>query len=214
MTDIYKHLRPENCYHKIYWESNSEFEEIRDLVLSEGNWLGENYTKKNLLLEDRRGYSVVFSKETHEPMVMGGVYACGLWNPKVARHLDRVYTFPQFRNHSFGGIYASMTLVKQHIIDPLIEVNNYESYFISMQSRYNKKDDMHWKIWKKAFFKNEIGIGWEEDNKNMVRCCSADVQKCYQNFIYINMNEDDFFQKNMSKCLISKTEWETLPRGI
>ena len=87
-----------------------------------------------------------------------------------------------------------MTLVKEHILDPLIKVNNYDCYFISMQNRYNKKDDMHWKIWKRAFFKNEIGKGWKEDNDNMLRCCSADVQQCFQNFIYINMNDDNFFE--------------------
>ena len=38
----------ENFYNKIYYETSSEFEEIRDLCLSEGNWLGHNFTKKRL----------------------------------------------------------------------------------------------------------------------------------------------------------------------
>lgn len=211
----YDYLKPENCYHKIYWESTPEFEEVRELALSEDNWLGNNYTKKNLLIEDRRGYSVVFTKDTHEPIIMGGVYACGLWHPKVARTLDRCYTFKKFRTESWTGVKLGFELLHAHIIGPLMEVNDYESYFITMQNREQKRNmDTHWKIWKKGFFLNNIGKKWTDDSENMVRCCGADVQKCYQNFLFINMNEENFFQDNMKKCLISKAEWENLPRGI
>lgn len=59
-------------YHKIYHTSCEEFEAVRNKCLEEDNWLRNNYTKENLVIEDHKGYCVVYNVETHEPIVMGG----------------------------------------------------------------------------------------------------------------------------------------------
>ena len=38
----------DNFYNKTYFESSTEFEELREICLSEGNWLGHNFTKDRL----------------------------------------------------------------------------------------------------------------------------------------------------------------------
>ena len=37
---------------KIYYQTDSEFEQIRNLCLEENNWLRYNYTRENLIIEE------------------------------------------------------------------------------------------------------------------------------------------------------------------
>ena len=59
-----------NTFIKIYYNSCAEFEEVRSEVLCENNWLGQNYTKQNLIIENHKGFGVVYQKSTGKPMVI------------------------------------------------------------------------------------------------------------------------------------------------
>jgi hypothetical protein len=88
---------PDNFYHKIYFESCNEFEEVRELCLSEDNWLHNLYTVENLIIDNHHGYSVIYSKDTDEPVGMAGVFNDGRYPKNVARQLHREYLFPKYR---------------------------------------------------------------------------------------------------------------------
>ena len=44
---------------KIYYETCSEFEDVRKLCLQEDNWLRKNYVKENLIIEHHTGLSLI-----------------------------------------------------------------------------------------------------------------------------------------------------------
>ena len=87
----------DNTHVKIYYESTSEFEKVRDICLEEDNWLRNNYTRENLKIEEHSGYGVLYQTSTGKPMVMGGVFNDSRYPPNVAKQVNRLYTFPDFR---------------------------------------------------------------------------------------------------------------------
>jgi hypothetical protein len=86
-----------NTHIIIYHKSCDEFEQVRNICLSENNWLRHNYTVENLILEQHSGYGVVYQTSTGKPMVMGGVFNDGRYPNNVAKMINRLYTFPDFR---------------------------------------------------------------------------------------------------------------------
>lgn len=62
-----------DTYIEVYYKSSPEFERVRELCLEEDNWLRDNYTRENLILEEHTGYGVVYQESSGKPMVMGGV---------------------------------------------------------------------------------------------------------------------------------------------
>ena len=101
--------------------------------MQEDNWLRYNYTKENLMVEQHTGYGVVYQTSTGKPMVMGGVFNDGRYPKNVAKQINRLYTFPEFRMK-----HTDMTdgfRVTCSLIDALEKVNNYEVYLITMQNR-------------------------------------------------------------------------------
>lgn len=205
-----EHILPENCYHKIYWENTTEFEEVRTLCVSErNNWLVSNYTKENMDLSDQRGYSVVYSKFNDEPVMMAGVMASGLWPQHVARTLNRLWIFPQYRQRTQEGIIQLNITGKIHMIDPLMELNNYKLYFVSMQSRKGKSEDRWWRTAKHAF--HSAHEGWK-DHDMLIKVIDQNVQKAYHNFFYYE-NEPGYFEGWANKPLITKDDWLKLPEG-
>ena len=198
----------DNFYHKIYHESNKEFEEIRELCLSENGWLNEIYTRESLVLEKHIGYSVVFDKTTHEPVGMAGLFNDGRYPQNVARHLHREYLFPKYRQHTMQGIVNAFSLYQTHIIEPLNSLANLDCCFIGVQNRYKKKSKGYWKVFSSAAtqgLKNFVlGEGY-------IQTCPHNVQKCWQNYIYCENVIGAWGQ--WDKQIIDHEQWLLLDEG-
>jgi len=191
---------------KIYYESNSEFEEIRSLCLSENNWLGYNYTKENLIIEDHTGYGVVFQTSTGKPMVMGGVFNGGRYPANVAKQINRLYTFPEFRMK-----HTDMTdgfRVTCSLIDALEKVNDYEIYLITMQNR-NRGSKRWWDAW--VHHMKLASSGKWTLGQGYIQTCPWMVQKCWQNYVYREIRKDSYAEWNPK--IIFEDEWRLLPEG-
>jgi len=191
---------------KIFFESDSEFEEIRHECLKEDNWLKENYTKENLVIEDHSGYGVLFKKSTGQPIIMGGVFNDGRFPPNVARHFNRIYTFPEFRmkpSEMLQGFTVSCILV-----DKLKEINNYDVYIMTMQNR-KKKSRGFWDVW--VHYMNEASNNaWTKGN-GYIQSCPHNVQKCWQNFVWQETVPGAFSSWNPK--IIDHEMWSSLDEG-
>ena len=193
-----------NTHIIIYHKSCDEFEQVRNICLSENNWLRHNYTVENLILEQHSGYGVVYQTSTGKPMVMGGVFNDGRYPNNIAKMVNRLYTFPDFRmklTDMSDGFRVTCSL-----IDKLISINNYECYLITMQNR-PRLGKRWWDTWVKymSIASNDMwytGSGY-------IQTCNHNVQKCWQNYVYTN---DEAF-KLWNPNLITHTEWESLPEG-
>lgn len=192
---------------KIYYETCSEFEAVRELCLQENNWLRNNYTKEHLVLEEHTGYGVVYQKSTGKPMVMGGVFNDGRYPKNVAKQINRLYTFPDFRMK-----HTDMTdgfRVTCSLISALETVNNYDVYLITMQNRL-RGGKRWWDTWVKHMdiasnSKWTLGKGY-------IQTCNAQVQKCWQNYVYYETRKDAFIEWN--PAIISDTGWVIMPEGL
>jgi hypothetical protein len=198
----------ENFYNKIYYETSSEFEEIRDLCLSEGNWLGHNFTKERLRIEDHTGFSVVFNKHTNEPVVWGGVFNDGRFPKKVARMCNRFYTFPKWRLQSKEGLIAGWNLANTYIIEPLIEINDYDCYFMAMQTRTKKSSKGYFRIWVDTL--RAVNADWTRHNEYL-QTVPHNNKKCWQNFMYLELKENSF--KVWNPPTINQIQWDLLDDG-
>jgi hypothetical protein len=191
---------------KIYYKSNSEFEAARDICLQEDNWLRKNYTKENLVIEQHTGYGVVYQKSTGKPMVMGGVFNDGRYPKNVAKQINRLYTFPDFRMK-----HTDMTdgfRVTCSLIDALEKVNTYEVYLITMQNR-PRGGKRWWDTWVKHMdlaSNNKWTLG-----KGYIQTCPWMVQNCWQNFVYYETVSKAFTAWNPTA--ITDEEWQNMPEG-
>lgn len=191
---------------KIYYNSCQEFETVRKLCLEEDNWLRYNYTKENLIIEQHTGYGVVYQKSSGKPMVMGGVFNDSRYPKNVAKQINRLYTFPEFRMK-----HTDMTdgfRVTCSLIDALEKVNDYEIYLITMQNR-NRGGKRWWDTWVKhmAIASNNkwiLGQGY-------IQTCPWMVQKCWQNFVYYETSPNKF--QAWGPTIINHKEWLKLPEG-
>jgi hypothetical protein len=197
-----------DTYIEIYYKSNPEFEKVRELCLEEDNWLRHNYTRENLILEEHTGYGVVYQESSGKPMVMGGVFRDNRYPRNVAKMINRLYTFPDFRmTHSdmTDGFRVTCSL-----IDELASINTYELYLITMQNRRGGKSKRWWDTWVKhmdiaSSGKWKLGTGY-------LQTCPANVQKCWQNYVYMEIvsgSLSEWSPKNMSH-----EEWLALEEGI
>jgi hypothetical protein len=196
---------PANFYHKIFLESTTEFEEIREYCLAEDNWLRSNYTKEFLVLEKLNGYSVIFEKGTDEPAGMGGLYNGGLYPDSVGKHLHREYTFPKFRQRTAEGVVNGWKIFNEHLIKPLNTINpQFDTFFIGMQTRYKKQSKGYWKIFTDTMI--TAMPEWSLGN-GYIRTCPHDVQKCFQNYAYVGNIEV------CSEQIITQEQWDNLIQG-
>jgi len=191
---------------KIYYQTDSEFEQIRNLCLEENNWLRYNYTRENLIIEDHSGYGVVYQTSTGKPMVMGGVFNDGRYPTNASKMINRLYTFPEFRMK-----HTDMTdgfRVTCSLIDKLVTINSYEVYLITMQNR-PRGGKRWWDTWVKqmAIASNNkwiLGNGY-------IQTCPWPVQKCWQNFVYYETVPGKFAEWNPK--IITDDEWHQLEKG-
>jgi len=199
----------ENFYNKIYYETSPEFEEIRELCLSEGNWLGHNFTKDRLKLEEHTGFSVVFHKQTHTPVVWGGVFNDGRFPKHVARMCNRFYTFPDWRLQNREGLIAGWNLANTYIIEPLIKVNSYDCYFMAMQTRTKKLSKGYFRVWVETL--RAVNPEWTM-HEQYLQTVPHNNQKCWQNFMYLEIEKGSF--TNWSPAVIDQLQWQQLPEGV
>jgi len=191
---------------KIYYESCDEFEHVRDICLREDNWLQHNYVRESLILEQHSGYGVVYQTSTMKPMVMGGVFNDSRYPNNIAKMINRLYTFPDFRMK-----FVDMTdgfRVTCSLINRLIEINDYDCYLITMQNR-PRGGKRWWDIWV-----NHMNIASNNQwvtGKGYVQTCPYNVQKCWQNFVYKEMITGVF--NTWDPKVISDDEWQQLPEG-
>lgn len=206
----YEDIDPANAESRIYWDSCPEFEEVRrECMADKDNWLRENYSKDNLVIEDHRGFVVSYRKDTGEPMGMGGVYASGLWDQHTARILNRMYVFPKYRQHGMKGLGLGWNHVSEHIINPLMDANDYKLYLISMQDRGRPRHTF-FKAMVKSF-QSSIS-GWTEEEDMLIKSCYQDVKQCYQYFMYHEC-EEGYYDNWKNKPIITKDDWSALPLG-
>jgi len=190
----------------IYYKSLAKFEEARRLCLQEDNWLKHNYTEENLVIEQHTGYGVVYQTSTGKPMVMGGVFSDDRYPKNVAKMINRLYTFPEFRMK-----HTDMTdgfRVTCSLIDALIKVNNYDCYLITMQNR-KRGGNRWWDVWVKHMdiasnAKWKLGNGY-------IQTCPWPVQKCWQNFVYLETTVGSFAEWNPTT--FTYDQWIHLDEG-
>ena len=195
-----------NTHIKIYYETSPEFEEVRELCLQEDNWLRYNYVKENLVVEQHKGYGVVYQTSTGKPMVMGGVFNDGRYPKNVAKQINRLYTFPEFRMK-----HTDMTdgfRVTCSLIDALEKVNNYDVYLITMQNR-PRGGKRWWDTWvyhMDIASKRKWTLG-----QGYIQTCPWMVQKCWQNYVYRETKKGSYAEWNPK--IIFEEEWQALPEG-
>lgn len=196
----------EDTHIEIYYKSTTDFEKVRTQCLEEDNWLRYNYTAENLVVEQHTGYGVVYQTSTGKPMVMGGVFNDGRYPSNVAKQINRLYTFPEFRMK-----HTDMTdgfRVTCSLVDALEKVNNYDVYLITMQNR-PRGGKRWWDVWCKHMDlasngKWILGAGY-------IKTCPHNVQKCWQNFVYYETRLGNY--KDWNPQTITHTEWQALPEG-
>jgi hypothetical protein len=195
-------------YHKIYHESCAEFEEVRELCLSEDNWLREIYTPQSLILENHVGYGVVYHKATNEPVVMAGLFNDGRYPANIARHMHRGYLFPKFRQRNFQGIVDSFRLYDTHLIKPLNLIKQFDAYFIAIQDRNKKETKGYWNVMSSAICTAIPGF---TPGICYVQTCPFDVQQCWQHHVYYEHVLTAWTGWN--KRFVSDEQWAAMPRG-
>lgn len=190
----------------IYYQSNNEFESVRSQCLLEDNWLRHNYTRENLVIEQHSGYGVVYQTSTGKPMVMGGVFNNGRYPKNVAKQINRLYTFPEFRmKHSdmTDGFRVTCSL-----IDALEKANDFDVYLITMQNR-NRGGKRWWDVWRDQM---DIASDFKWRRKEgYIQTCPWMVRKCWQNFVYYETKPDAF--DRWGPCLLDEQSWSALPGG-
>lgn len=195
-----------NTHIKIYHETCPEFEEVRELCLQEDNWLRYNYIKENLVVEQHTGYGVVYQTSTGKPMVMGGVFNDGRYPKNVAKQINRLYTFPDFRMK-----HTDMTdgfRVTCSLIDALEKVNDYEVYLITMQNR-NRGGKRWWDTWRHHM--DIASNGKWKYQEGYIQTCPWNVQKCWQNFVYCETVNGAF--NRWCPDIITDEGWHKMPEG-
>lgn len=190
----------------IYYQSNNEFESVRSQCLLEDNWLRHNYTKENLVIEQHSGYGVVYQTSTGKPMVMGGVFNDSRYPKNVAKQINRLYTFPEFRmKHSdmTDGFRVTCSL-----IDALEKDNDFDVYLITMQNR-NRGGKRWWDVWR-DHMDAASNFKWQRRD-GYIQTCPWMVQKCWQNFVYYETRPGAFDQ--WCPQILDELSWAGLPEG-
>ena len=201
-------LNPDNFYHKIYYESSAEFEEVRELCLSEDNWLRHIYTPELLILEKHVGYVVAYDKVTHEPAIMAGLFNDGRFPPNIAIQLHRAYMFPKYRQRSYRGVVDMFKLFNHHVLVPMNSVKQFDAYFVTIQSRDKKETEGWWEVYHRGMAEAIPGM---KKGDGRIQTCPHDVQKCWQHHMYYEHVPGSW--TGWDKRPVSEEEWKKMPLG-
>lgn len=187
-------MKIEDFNHTIYYE-DSEFAPIRKEILKEKQWLRNNYTEENLIIENQVGFSVVWHK-SGSLFAAGGLYEL---NPYLGRHLNRLYSFPEWRCKNTEEIIRNLQIAQAHIIEPLEKIRQFDGYVITMQNRKGRPNKNWWKNWKKNAF---IGLKDWKDAEGYIQTCESTRNVCFQNYV--------FKGELKNAKLITQEEWDKL----
>ena len=191
-------------YHKIYYHDCTEFDEVRNLCLQEDNWLRHIYTKERLNISRHYGFAVIYDKRTDEPAMFAGVYRDERIHPSnVARMLNRTYTFPKYRSKSFKGVKDMWTIANKYAIEPLLEINNFDFYFIAIQDRKRTKTG-YFDVWAKGL--QTVNNNWNK-GADLIQTCPHNVKNCWQHYVYLDLNS------NWIPNTITYDNWKLLNEG-
>lgn len=179
--------------HTIYY-ANTDFAHVRKEILKEDNWLRDNYTEQNLVIENQIGFSVIWHK-SGSLFGVGGLYELNL---HVGRHLNRVYTFPKWRSRKSEELIRNFRIAQVHMVEPLEAIKQFDGYVITMQNR-NRPNKNWWKYWKKNAF---IGLKDWNDADGYMQTCNDTRNVCFQNYV--------FKGKLKNVKLITQEEWDEL----
>jgi hypothetical protein len=94
------------------------------------------------------------------------------------------------------------------LIDALEKVNSYDIYLITMQNR-PRGGKRWWDTWVRHMDiasngKWNLGTGY-------IQTCNASVQKCWQNYVYRELNPGKF--ANWNPLIITEEGWAAMPEG-
>jgi hypothetical protein len=201
-------LKVDDFYHKIYYESCPEFEEVRELCLSEDNWLRNIYTKDQLILENHVGYAVMYHRQSGEPAGMAGLFNDGRYPGNIARHLHRGYLFPKFRQNTYKGIVNNFKIFNRHLVKPLNTIKKFDAYFIAIQNRHKKDSVGYWRILSSAICKAIPGF---KPIDGYIQTCPWPVQECWQHYVYFEHVPESW--TNWIRPIMVDNEWAQLPAG-
>jgi hypothetical protein len=139
-------------------------------------------------------------------MVMGGVFNDGRWPSNIARILNRAYVFPNLRRRSIPQLINGYELLHHHMIYPLIAINNYDCYFVTMQNRDKKPTKRWWDIWR--YTMNEASNNFWTESSGYVQTYNINKQTCWQNFVY-----HEYVPGTFTLPVITQAEWNLLEPG-
>jgi hypothetical protein len=205
---ILEKIEVERYNFTIFNKSTDEWKYVQSLCLAEtDNWLIDNYTEKNCIVEDHDIFSIGYTKDTNEPVFFGGIYNNGRYDHRVARALNRFYVFPNFRKPS------TMQQRLKDIHDSLIPLMQQFSLvqrdllFISMQMRKRdyKGEQRWWAMWRKMWMNASVNwIGPE----GLVKVTAGEQPTAYQNIVY--KDSENFRFSDWNPKIISFEEFHRL----
>jgi hypothetical protein len=176
-----------------FYEDCSEFEELRQIVLSdETNPNKNDFTHEKLIIEDHDGYAVVFIDE--KPAAMSGLYPIRNYDG-VGRIMNRHYIFPEFRMKSRKDCYTFFKVLADTVFKPLLDKSPYDTHIMSMKNRgernnfFNTFYSMHDKSWPNHWYRIQ---GYVQTGNGMKRDSWQNVITDNPDYPFKTLNHDQW----------------------
>lgn len=198
---IYKEYENDTYRCVVFNQTTDEWNRVRNLCLKEDNWLRENYTEKNCVVEDHDIFSITYVKATDDPICFCGIYNNERYHPSVGRALNRFYLFPKYR---ISDLRNRMRAIHDLILPSMIESSPVvrDLMFISMQARDRdyQGEQRWWQQWKRIW----LGFdgGWKTVD-GLVQVVNGEDPRCFQNIIY--RDSDAFSFKDWNPKVVEYT---------
>lgn len=193
---IYEKQTYPTCDVLFFNKTNPEWQRVQNLCLKDKqNWLRKNYLPKNLIIEHHDIFYIRYKKDTNIPMQFGGIYNNSRYPYEVARVLNRLYTFREFRNFNKSEFTSTVLQEAEDFFLPtmfeLMPVKR-KLLFWSMQLRLrNEKTlDARWfngakKMWLNNKYNWQLADG-------LVQVAPGENLECYQLVVYKEFSDYKF----------------------
>lgn len=203
---IYEQYETEYYTFIAFDKSTDEWNRVRSLCLQESdNWLRENYTEQNCVVEDHDIFCIAYDKKTGRPVSFGGVYNNGRYDPRVARTINRFYVFPEFRE--VDTLKRRMATIHNNLIPFMQEVSpiKRDLLFISMQTRDRDYygEQVWWTAWKRFWM--IAAKDWVAPD-GLVQVVAGEDPRCFQNIVYKEYNNFKFSDWNPKQLTFAEHE--------
>lgn len=184
----------------VFNQPHNDWHKVLAHCLLEDNWLRSNYMPRNLKIEDHEIFYIAYTHDW-EAINFGGIKKT---SNNVARALNRMYTFPEFR--SAKKLRHNQSLLMNDIL-PACESNMSTKFpltFISMQMRDKAYagEQRWWKYWKEGWL--NLSDDWKTFD-GLVQVVNGDNPECYQNIVY--RESSDYTFKNWNPKTLSYQEF-------